>query len=104
MFAKLVIASLIGLSSLSLASVAEAAPPARTQVRQAHQQARIADGVAHGSLSAREAAHLEREQAHIDRMQHRMRADDGRIGPRERARLERAQNRSSRHIARLKHD
>lgn len=102
MFGQLVIASLIGLSSLTAASVAEAAPP-RDLVREQHQDARIGEGIASGELTRGEAARLHREQVRIDRMQRRARAD-GHVGPVERARIERAQDRASHHIAAAKHN
>lgn len=104
MIAKLLIASLVGLSSLSAASAASAAPPMRNQVREVRQETRIAKGVATGQLTVGETAVLLAEQHHIDRMQRRMRKDDGHIGPAERARLERAQDRASRDIRALAHN
>jgi hypothetical protein len=72
--------------------------------RQERQSDRTAAGVANGSLTRPEAHRLARQQNHIDRMEQRMRADGGGLGPRERLRLDRALDRSSRHIYRAKHD
>jgi hypothetical protein len=104
MFAKILTATLIGLTSLSAASAAFAAPPQRNQVREARQETRIVRGVVNGDLTALETAVLVSEQRHIDRMQRRARADDGRVGPVERARIENAQDRASGHIYTLKHN
>ncbi|PWB77240.1 MAG: hypothetical protein C3F08_10205 [Candidatus Methylomirabilota bacterium] len=71
--------------------------------RQQHQQDRIAEGVASGSLNPREATRLEREQAAIG-AEKRAFLRDGKLGPAERAKLHRDQNRASRHIYKEKHD
>jgi hypothetical protein len=55
-------------------------------------------------LTRPEAHRLARQQRHIERVEQRMRHDDGRLGPRERLRLDRALDRSSAHIYRAKHD
>lgn len=104
MLGKLVAATLIALTSLSTASAAFAAPPQRNQVREARQETRIVNGVLTGRLTVGETAVLAAEQHRIDVMQRRARANDGRIGPVERARLENAQDRASRHIFVLKHN
>jgi len=104
MIAKLVIASLIGVCSFSAVDTANAAPPPRNQVREVRQEARIASGVASGQLTVGETIRLAGQQAHIDRMQRRARQDDGRVGPVERARIERAQDRASHDIYRMKHN
>ncbi len=71
--------------------------------RQQRQQDRIAEGIASGSLNPREAARLEAGQAAIG-AEKRAFLQDGKLGPRERAKLRRDQNRASRHIYREKHD
>ena len=65
--------------------------------RQENQQQRIASGIADGSLTAFEAARLQRGQAWIAREEQRFRAD-GNLRPWERAKLHRDLNHSSRHI------
>jgi len=72
--------------------------------RQAKQRARIHQGVKSGSLVPGEARRLAAEQRHIKRTRQRMRGDDGKLGPGERARLDRMQGRASRHIFRAKHN
>lgn len=71
--------------------------------RQILQGRRIHQGVHSGALTCNEARHLVREQ---HRIQHAKQFawSDGRLTPRERVRLEKMQNRSSRHIYRLKHN
>lgn len=99
--AKIVVSSLLGITSL--AAVAHAAPPARDQVREGRQEARIGEGLASGELTVGEAVHLQREQARIDRLQRRARVD-GHVGPVERARIEAAQDRASHDIYVTKHN
>ncbi len=76
----------------------------RQERREARQTARIAQGARCGQLTRGETARLLRGQARVDRMEARALANDGRIGPRERARIERAQDRQSRVIHRLRHN
>ncbi len=95
----LCVISLFTLSSL--ASIASAGTPGN---RQAHQRARIHDGVKNGDLLPREARRLAIEQRHIQKTKKRMRADDGKLDPAERARLDKMQDRASRHIFRAKHN
>jgi len=71
--------------------------------RNANQQARIDQGLKSGELSNKEAAHLERGQARVDRTEARA-AADGHVGAREQARIQRKENRQSRRIHQEKHD
>lgn len=71
--------------------------------RQQRQQGRIAEGIASGSLNPKEAARLETEQTAIG-AEKRAFLRDGKLGPRERAKLRRDQNRASRRIYKEKHD
>ena len=71
--------------------------------RNVNQEARIDQGVKSGQLTNREAAKLERGQAHVDRKEANA-AADGRVGPVEQARIQRTENRQSRHIYRKKHN
>ena len=75
----------------------------RVDRREARQHARIHQGVRSGELTPREAARLRMGQAHIRRMERRDKSD-GIVTPRERVQLNRAQNRQSRRIYRLKHN
>ncbi len=96
---KIIAAAAFGIVALS-AIPAEA----RINQRQHHQQHRIYNGVANGSLSARETYWLERQQLGIARLEARSRADRGGLNWRERARIGHRQNRASRSIYRQKHD
>ena len=73
--------------------------------RQERQQARIAQGVKDGQLTAKEAAHLETKEARLQAEKRDMREDHGgTLTPAERAKLNRQQNRLSKDIAHQKHD
>jgi hypothetical protein len=71
--------------------------------RNIHQEQRIAGGVKSGSLTHHEAARLESGQARIERKEFRA-GRDGHVGAVEQARVQRTENRQSRHIRREKHD
>ncbi len=88
------------LSFILTASAALAGP---YTAREARQQARIAQGIASGQLTAAEAARLERGEARIE-AERRAFWSDGQLSPRERAKLTRDLNRESRQIYRLKHN
>jgi hypothetical protein len=73
--------------------------------RKVNQQKRIANGVKSGQLTPRETAHLERQQASINREEHRMRkADNGHLTAADRRALTRRQNRASKNIYAKKHN
>lgn len=93
-------AALLGFGALAASIPAEA----RINQRQGHQQQRIYRGIGSGELNARETYRLARQQAHIARYEARSRADGAGLTRRERARLERMQDRASRDIYRQKHD
>lgn len=100
-------AILLTISSLALARTPAASHDStatpRIDQRQAHQQQRIANGVASGQLTAHEAARLERREAHIHKTEVAAKAD-GAVTPAERRHLLRQENRASRAIYRQKHD
>ena len=75
----------------------------RADVRQENQDARIEQGVASGELTNREANRLEAREEHIDNVEDRAKAD-GVVTRKERVKLEVKQDRSSRAIAKQKHD
>lgn len=83
------------------ASAQDATP--RTNARQMAQQGRIAEGKRSGELTRAETRALRAEQRHIRRTERRAKAD-GNVTPREKAKLERKQNRANRHIRRAKHN
>ena len=85
------------------AQIAQGAFEQRVDNRQARQQQRIDNGFASGQLTPREANRLQRQQAGVGRMESRFEAD-GELNRREAFRLEQRQDRTSRHIARQRHD
>ena len=72
--------------------------------RERNQQQRIREGVRSGELTRVEAARLERQQAQIRLDEALARRSGGEFTPRERARIQRELDRSSRNIYRQKHD
>jgi hypothetical protein len=95
--------SLIASAALALLTgAALAQTPAQTTVqRDVNQQQRIENGLKSGQLTTREAGALEREQAHVDKMQARD-LKDGSLSPAERQQLRTAQNKVSRNISAAK--
>ncbi|HYM33969.1 MAG TPA: hypothetical protein VET48_01170 [Steroidobacteraceae bacterium] len=75
----------------------------RDTQRDANQQERIEQGLKSGELTTHEAGQLERREAHVDRLEARAERD-GKISNGEQARINAAQNRTSRGIYRQKHD
>ncbi len=71
--------------------------------REAAEQQRIQNGIRSGAITPQEARRLEAEQRRIRDAEDRMRAD-GRLDPRERARLNQMLNKADRDISREKHD
>ena len=92
--------ALMSLAGFAALSQAQTATP-RIDQREAHQQARIQQGVASGTLTRQETRHLERQQARIHRAELHAKAD-GVVTPTERARLTHLQNKASRTIERDK--
>jgi len=72
--------------------------------RQGQQTARIRQGVRSGELTRRETQRLAAEQASIHTQEAFYRRSGGEFTPRERARVQRELQQSSRHIYRQKHD
>jgi len=90
--------------AVSVAGAASAQPGAqRLDRRAARQEWRIRQGVRAGQLTPRETHRLRMGQRHIRRME-RCAWADGRMGPRERFRLQRAHERQSARIWRLRHN
>jgi hypothetical protein len=77
--------------------------PYNVDQREDYQQQRIQQGIDSGALNPGEARYLEREQARIQAMEERMRAD-GHLSPWERRRLHEMQDRANRDIYRLEHN
>jgi len=73
--------------------------------RQGKQQQRIANGIQNGSLNPKEAAHLEKREASVQkRKQADMAKHNGHLTKAEQKGINRQQNRISRSIARDKHN
>jgi hypothetical protein len=91
---------------LTLAGAIALATPTEASVngRQREQQQRIREGRQSGELTNRETARLERQERAIRQEERRFRANDGKLGPYERAKLNHDLNRTSRHIYEQKHD
>ena len=89
---------------LGAAAIAAAPAQAGINQRQAHQQQRIARGVAAGQMTAHETYRLERQGGRIAAYEARSRADGGGLSLRERARIAHMQDRESRPIYRQRHD
>ena len=71
--------------------------------RNVNQDQRIENGVKSGQLTSREVAGLERGQPRVDAKEAAA-ARNGNVGAAEQRRIQRAENRQSRHIRNQKHD
>lgn len=81
------------------------AKPATINQRKENQQDRIAQGVKSGQLTAGETAHLEHQEAGINKEERGMRAqDNGKLTKQDRKTLNKQQNQESRRIYRDKHN
>ena len=69
--------------------------------RNVNQEKRVENGLQNGSLTKREAARLERGQAHVDSAEARA-AADGHVGAAEQQHVQRAENHQSKRIHRAK--
>ena len=98
---RVFILAVLAASVLGAASVSSAAP---VNARERAQQARLRQGLRSGELTGREYVRLEAQEAHIRAEEQRYRANDGHLGPRERADLQRDLARENRRIAQQKHD
>ena len=98
---KVVMSALVLLLAGSVISPAASAGEVAKRID--NQEARIAQGVGSGELTAREAAKLEKGDVRI--AAHRARAlSDGVMTPKEAAKLNRQENKQSRKIFRAKHN
>ncbi len=81
-------------------------PPVTGKItaRDREQQKRIGEGIENGSLTAREAAKLERQESNLNRREARMAASGGKLTQGEKNAINRQQNNMSRMIYREKHD
>jgi hypothetical protein len=99
--ASLYLAVLLGGVAMSPAFAAD--PTEQVQQRNVNQQQRIENGLESGQLNTREAAGLEKQQAHIEHLEAKG-LKDGTLSPAEQARINAAENRASRDIHEQKHD
>ena len=90
---------------VSITSFAQSAAPATAKVdaREVKQDARIQQGVASGQLNAKETYRLEKQQANINRVEAKAKAD-GTVTKGERKHLNHMQNKASKDIHHQKHD
>jgi hypothetical protein len=96
---RLILSALLAMASAG----AFAQTAASTVQRDVNQEKRIERGLQNGSLTTREAALLERDQAQVNRVQSQA-LKDGKLTDAERARLNAAQNKASRDIAAAEHN
>jgi len=99
----------LGIAGGTIVAVLGAAMAARAdspiQQRKDNQQARIAQGVASGQLTAGEAARLEGKEAALNHEERAMRqGNGGKLTPGDRAVIDKQQNKLSGSIYRLKHN
>jgi len=99
LFSATLVLAFIGITSVASA---QTATPNVTK-RQENQQARIAQGVKSGQLTAKETEHLEAREAKIQHDK-KVAKSDGTVTPAERAKLQHEENHTSRAIYRQKHD
>jgi hypothetical protein len=85
---------------------AQQQPPVagRITARDRAQQQRIGEGIENGSLTAGEAARLEKQESNLNRREAKMAASGGKLTAGERNAINRQQNAMSRRIYRQKHD
>lgn len=95
--------ALLALAGASAFAQAPGTATPRVDQREAHQQARIAQGAASGALTARETQRLETQQARIDHAEAKAKAD-GTVTAKERRRLHAMQDGAGRDIRRKKHN
>jgi hypothetical protein len=76
----------------------------RINDRKERQQKRIAEGIADGDLTAREAAKLEKKEAELARDVRQDRRDGGKLTVKERVKIENRQDKLSGQIFKEKHD
>ena len=106
----LAILAISTLGALGSVAFAQTPPPtpsdkagARIDARQTEQQKRIDAGVKSGELNTKEAARLQKGQAHVQNMEDKAKAD-GKVTKGEARAIEKAQDRQSAKIYREKHD
>lgn len=100
---RLLTALLLTLGAGASFAQTPAAGAASSVQRDVNQQTRIEQGLKSGELNTKEAAKLEREESKVDRLQANA-LKDGKVTAAEKARLQAAQNQTSRDIYAAKHN
>jgi uncharacterized membrane protein YebE (DUF533 family) len=95
--------TLVLAGAFALPAFAQTQSTPRIDTRQERQETRIERGEKSGQLTPKEAAKLEKGQAHVQKMENKAVAD-GKVTKKERAKIEKAQDRQSQKIHREKHD
>jgi hypothetical protein len=98
------IARIAAVVSLGLALSSAPAFAQNVNKRQARQQHRIAEGIENGSLTPKETARLERQEARINQLEAKDRQSGGGLSPKERKELNHLLNTESHRIYKQKHD
>ncbi len=96
-------ATVISASVLAQAPATPGTNTPKIDARQANQEKRIAQGVASGQLTDKEAARLDKREANLSKAETAAKAD-GVVTKKERAKLTRMENKDSKRIHRQKHD
>ena len=91
------IKALVLTASIGAAFGAMAQTAASSVARDVHQESRIEQGLQNGTITTREDALLQKDQAHVDQLQAKE-LKNGKLSASERAQLTAAQNKSSRDI------
>jgi uncharacterized membrane protein YebE (DUF533 family) len=102
-FAKFLTLAVAGALALPAFAQAQTQSTPRIDTRQERQETRIERGEKSGQLTPKEAARLEKGQAHVQKMENKAVAD-GKVTKKERAKIEKAQDKQSKKIYREKHD
>jgi hypothetical protein len=96
---------MIAASLLVPAAFAQNQPINKVDARRDNQQARIAQGVKSGQLSAKETANLETKEHHLNQQIHTDRtANGGKLNSQEKVQVNRQQNNLSNQIYKDKHN
>jgi hypothetical protein len=91
-------------SSATATTTTPAKKPMGVDARRARQQQRIGEGVENGSLTAGEAARLEKKENKLGKEEARFRKSGGGLSASEKAKLEKQENALSKDISKQKHD
>ncbi len=94
-----------GLMAVPSVKADDTKPEGQVQTRKERQQQRIGEGVENGSLTAKEATHLEKKETKLN---HEIRKDrvanGGNLTNKEKRQINRQQNKLSRDVEKQKHD